>query len=104
MPCMLSLQPLSLDPFHRNDPFSWLRGFFIIRVFVCFAPQTAGLDMQQGVVGDMKALGVREAYKSKLQVREITLKRTRKLLGTGRILLSLSLFLAKQAVQRPVVF
>lgn len=24
--------------------------------------------MQQGVVGDMKALGVREAYKSKLQV------------------------------------
>lgn len=31
--------------------------------------QTAGLDMQQGVVGDMKALGVREAYKSKLQVR-----------------------------------
>lgn len=26
--------------------------------------------MQQGVVGDMKALGVREAYKSKLQVRE----------------------------------
>lgn len=25
--------------------------------------------MQQGVVGDMKALGVREAYKSKLQVR-----------------------------------
>ncbi|CAM9471303.1 unnamed protein product [Ectocarpus sp. 6 AP-2014] len=30
--------------------------------------KTAGLDMQQGVVGDMKALGVREAYKSKLQV------------------------------------
>ncbi|CAM9715132.1 unnamed protein product [Scytosiphon promiscuus] len=30
--------------------------------------KTAGLDMQQGVVGDMKALGVREAFKSKLQV------------------------------------
>ncbi|CAM9978507.1 unnamed protein product [Pylaiella littoralis] len=30
--------------------------------------KTAGLDMQQGIVGDMKALGVREAYKSKLQV------------------------------------
>lgn len=28
--------------------------------------------MQQGVVGDMKALGVREAFKSKLQVREPT--------------------------------
>lgn len=30
--------------------------------------QTAGLDMKDGVVGDMKALGVREAFKSKLQV------------------------------------
>lgn len=37
--------------------------------FACCARQTAGLDMQQGVVGDMKALGVREAFKSKLQVR-----------------------------------
>lgn len=31
--------------------------------------QTAGLNMNEGVVGDMKAFGVREAYKSKLQVR-----------------------------------
>lgn len=38
-------------------------------VLACCASQTAGLDMQQGVVGDMKALGVREAYKSKLQAR-----------------------------------
>eukprot|EP00904_Undaria_pinnatifida_P007128 jgi/Undpi1/3545/HiC_scaffold_16.g06917.m1 len=29
---------------------------------------TSGLDMQQGIVGDMNKLGVREAYKSKLQV------------------------------------
>lgn len=38
-------------------------------VLLLFAPQTAGLNMQEGVVGDMKALGVREAYKSKLQVK-----------------------------------
>lgn len=35
---------------------------------VIIGVQSAGLDMQQGVVGDMKKLGVREAFKSKLQV------------------------------------
>lgn len=30
--------------------------------------QTAGLNMQLGVIGDVKALGVRESFKSKLQV------------------------------------
>lgn len=40
-------------------------------VLLLFASQTAGLNMQEGVVGDMKALGVREAYKSKLQVNVI---------------------------------
>jgi T-complex protein 1 subunit beta len=29
---------------------------------------TAGLDMKTGTTGDMKALGIRESYKSKLQV------------------------------------
>lgn len=30
--------------------------------------KTAGLDMKNGVVGDMQSLGIRESYKSKLQV------------------------------------
>jgi T-complex protein 1 subunit beta len=30
--------------------------------------KTAGLDVVSGTVGDMQALGIREAYKSKLQV------------------------------------
>lgn len=34
--------------------------------------QTAGLNMHLGAVGDMKALGVREAFKSKLQVTNCT--------------------------------
>ncbi len=29
---------------------------------------TSGLDVVKGVIGDMKALGIRESYKSKLQV------------------------------------
>lgn len=29
---------------------------------------TAGLDMYQGAIGDMKQLGIRESFKSKLQV------------------------------------
>ena len=39
-----------------------------LRVAHAAGPSSAGLDMVNGVVGDMWALGIRESYKSKLQV------------------------------------
>jgi T-complex protein 1 subunit beta len=39
-----------------------------LRAAIASGNLTVGLDMYNGAIGDMKALGVREAYKSKLQV------------------------------------
>lgn len=36
---------------------------------------TAGLDMYQGAIADMVELGVRESYKSKLQVQQCSVRR-----------------------------
>lgn len=39
-----------------------------LRAAIAAGTVTAGLDMYNGTIGDMKTLGVRESYRSKLQV------------------------------------
>jgi hypothetical protein len=44
-----------------------------IHIYICMCcagNSTAGLDVSGACVGDMWALGIREAYKSKLQVSQ----------------------------------